>query len=137
MYPKEARKLKAKYQVTLDTVLTHILKQDAQCADSEEQQCYYRYHGMKCAIGALIPDALYDPRMDESTLGVVELFKAYPEVKEYFEIAYVADEDFLFAIQRAHDKYEPRMEDAGTDFIDFVVPRLRELAEDNELVFNG
>lgn len=46
-----------------DKVSKHLLAQNARCM--ENLLCRYRNsEGMKCAIGALIPDELYSPSME-------------------------------------------------------------------------
>lgn len=51
-------------QGMFDRVASHLLKQNAK-ALSESGDCRYRgERGLKCAIGALIPDELYDPRIE-------------------------------------------------------------------------
>ncbi len=49
-------------QEVFDTVVNHLRQQGQQCvSDDDEIGCAYRGpNGMKCAVGALIPDELYD-----------------------------------------------------------------------------
>lgn len=64
---------KAVYQRAFDIVAEHLLKQKEKCMDGNS--CVYRSKSItgevtKCAIGALIPDELYDESIE--TLGVVD-----------------------------------------------------------------
>ena len=51
-------------QEIYDTVLTHLRKQGC-AAKSASDKCRYRgLGGTACAVGCLIPDDLYDPRIE-------------------------------------------------------------------------
>lgn len=51
-------------QEIFDAVCDHLAKQKKRAA-REHGGCYYRTpDGLKCAVGCLIPDELYDRRMD-------------------------------------------------------------------------
>ncbi len=51
-------------QEIFDTVVTHLFQQGRQ--SSVKGMCLYRSEsGLKCAVGALIPDDAYDPKMDD------------------------------------------------------------------------
>lgn len=51
-------------QEIFDTVCDHLATQKKR-ASKASGGCYYRTEdGLKCAVGCLIPDALYDVRMD-------------------------------------------------------------------------
>lgn len=64
---------------------------------------------LKCAVGCLIPDSIYEPRMEGR--GVDWLLKEYPKFKEQFQCeviwnkGYVYDDskDILTALQYVHD----------------------------------
>lgn len=82
--PMEAGNQRA--QEVFEFVSKHLFEQGVQAGDGVK--CYYRGpNGTKCAVGCLIPDELYEPRMDgrfsawlESNLDVFELAEQYPGV---------------------------------------------------------
>lgn len=58
-------------QAIYDRVKTHLLTQMQQSRNEPEQgmtgKCMYRgVDGLKCAVGCLIPDALYSPDLDNA-----------------------------------------------------------------------
>lgn len=56
-------------QQIFDTVATHLLKQ-GKPALSAEGYCRYRTDdGLKCAVGVLIPDDKYDPKIEGYPVG--------------------------------------------------------------------
>jgi hypothetical protein len=67
--------------------------------------CVYRkvIHGRvrKCAIGCMIPKRLYDPAMEQQSVG--QLFEHFSEVESLFADV---DFDFLFRVQDLHDTSE-------------------------------
>lgn len=52
-------------QVIFDKVAKHLLTQKVQCANSAGNCMYRGPNGLKCAVGALIPDEEYSPLMDD------------------------------------------------------------------------
>lgn len=63
-------------QEIFSTVAHHLLNQGRKAQDHHDS-CFYRFNNLKCAIGILIPDKLYDPDMEglpiESLLNFPEL----------------------------------------------------------------
>jgi hypothetical protein len=69
-------------QEIFDTVATHLFTQgeragifvDEDDDSGPEFKCQYRTpHGAKCAVGVLLPDEVYDPAMEgSSVLGICE-----------------------------------------------------------------
>lgn len=52
-------------QEVFDIVARHLLTQNAKSIESDKPYCLYRSSdGKKCAAGCLIPDAHYNPRME-------------------------------------------------------------------------
>lgn len=84
-------------QGVFDTVVRHLREQGAKSIRSDAKGCGYRgIGGMACAVGCLIDDDVYDPRMEGSVLYA--LFDTYPSLshlKEYGPI--------LAPLQRLHD----------------------------------
>jgi len=99
-------------QSVFDKVATHLLTQN--CKSVEDGACLYRApNGMKCAIGALIPDELYDPVFEGQ--AVFAFFnKSKTEYKALKEILFPSGEtcfstqqeceDFYTILQRIHDE---------------------------------
>ena len=65
-------------------------------------RCAYRGpDGLQCAIGCLIPDRLYDPKMEGNEMGnIVNLMVTYPKLRKFLG---KKNDDFLLELQRAHD----------------------------------
>lgn len=87
-------------QEIYDTVCAHLAKQGMRSI--EHGRCQYRDRaGRKCAIGCLIPDDLYDPRMD-SVAGnyASRLLSEFPRIGELFA---GIRPNFLDCLQQAHD----------------------------------
>lgn len=98
-------------------VKNHLLTQNRQCVSTNgiTGLCKYRSGNLKCAIGALIPDELYCPEIEDVTLSDPELEK---NPNKYFllqEILYKSNLDIsdpeirklIIELQTIHDIYEP------------------------------
>jgi len=119
-----------KKQEILDKVATHLLSQMEQ-ALSKGGSCMYRTEaGLKCAIGCLIPDDLYDPDIEDAPVSCfVRVRNAYqPEWRVARTIGrklgirsthYRLLED----LQSLHDEYKPKDWQSG----------LTRIAEDHRL----
>lgn len=108
-------------QEALDMVTTHLLRQGAK-AISEHGKCSYRTSdGKKCAVGALIPDEMYDPAFDTNDTGVRAL--------RLFGKPLFADELFplLMNLQHLHD----------TGLLTQWPVGLRQIAAAHGLTFHG
>lgn len=57
----------------------------------------------RCAIGLLIPDELYDVRMEFKNIN--DLVEEYPELEEYIKVDGLSIKD-LRDIQNTHDKFD-------------------------------
>ncbi len=83
-------------QQIFDTVVEHLAAQKVRCAN-EKGECLYRGpKGRKCAIGCLIPDEVYEPRMERLSPDLIPL--AFPE-----EMRAQACIELMCALQAAHD----------------------------------
>jgi hypothetical protein len=84
----------------------HFVTKRRSFAINQNAQCVYRTkNGAKCAIGCLIPDNLYSPKMDEApdiTASVIHNVYVQKALKK-IGIRYKGNEKFLTAIQWAHD----------------------------------
>jgi len=91
-------------QEIFDAVVKHLAKQKRKCAiptsetGSKTDTCKYRHNGYACAIGHLIPDEVYDPKMEGFTLSglVDENFSGLPSYFSKYR-------NFLQYLQQAHD----------------------------------
>lgn len=93
-------------QQVFNRVTAHLLiqgKAAMAAVDDGSLECAYRTpEGLKCAIGALIPDEIYSPKMENTSAA--GLCDEFPCVGNLFEPKIG---NFLNGIQRVHDKYEP------------------------------
>jgi len=89
--------------------------------DSVEVICAYRgKDGLKCAIGHIIPDSIYNEKMEGRAF--LELYTHYESVKNLISPEW--DNDlltFLDKLQSVHDNYEPNkwrsaLSDLACDF---------------------
>lgn len=87
-------------QEIYDTVCAHLAQQKQQSAFS--LKCVYRGpNGLKCAIGCLIPDELYDPSMDLGQSTAIEsILSRYEALNKHFEGISIG---LLSNLQTAHD----------------------------------
>lgn len=109
-------------QQIFNKVATHLLTQNKR-AVGPDGGCQYRTHdGLRCAVGALIPDGMYDIGMEG---GVVELHHLRDEsvvdsmcesTRDLWEALRLGgidgDDDevtsLLGDLQRVHDDYDPK-----------------------------
>ena len=91
-------------QEAFDRVVEHLYTQKKRSLinDHAKDCCYRNPNGLKCAIGALIPDELYNPRMDTDgecgpSMSVSRLLREFPELEEHVPF------DLAFQLQEAHD----------------------------------
>lgn len=114
------------HQKAFDTMLNH-LRQQGKPAVTEKGRCRYRVDGLKCAVGALIPDEEYEPAMEGRPLFVM--------VHEWG--ASNEDERFLITCRTAlHDEPARIHLDEGTDFISLVEENARQIAEHYGLIYS-
>lgn len=90
-------------QEIFDTVVTRLRAQGAQAWDLGV--CKYRApDGRKCAVGHLIPDCIYDRRMEDMFVGSV--LDQFPAVRPYLlatDLSEERGEALVKALQFAHD----------------------------------
>ena len=117
--------MKLDNQTAFDRVYQHLVDQGRQ-AYVRHVGCKYRTeNGLKCAIGALIPDELYSPKLEGGTLRDIIRF---PEIKELFS---GVDIDLLGQLQITHDVKNATWSSAG-----FVGHRrMKALAEQFNLTY--
>jgi hypothetical protein len=83
-------------QECFDGSARHLLTQMKRCSRGSE--CLYRFDGMKCAIGVLIPDEIYRTWMENRPIR--KLLYSCPDLKTLF---CGVDESLLIALQDVHD----------------------------------
>jgi hypothetical protein len=88
-------------QVFFDTIAAHLLRQREQSKFKNSSTCqYHGPRGLKCAIGVIIPDAMYSEMMEyKSVAGLIE---DYPGLGEYIPNLELARE-----LQMTHDNTDP------------------------------
>lgn len=91
-------------QEFFNKVVTHLLKQNKK--SGVPGQCKYRTEMdgevLRCAIGACIPDDIYDERMEDR--GIAEIMAEFPEVRPYLS----DDVRFMIQLQQIHDRSYPK-----------------------------
>lgn len=91
-------------QEAYDGVKAHLNTMTAQSID--RGQCRYRFQSRKCAIGALIPDDLYNPMMDDSleqSSVISMVMYTYPAIRNLFQ---GVDLRLLIELQQIHDSQD-------------------------------
>lgn len=105
-------------QEAFNIAARHLLKQGRRSVIEPQLSCAYRgADGLKCAVGALIPDELYEPRFEG--IGVGTLKWKEPTFREHFagvsvwvlnELQHVHDlkppETWRTELQRVGQKYQ-------------------------------
>lgn len=116
-------------QEVFDIVVTHLITQRRPAYTGLSGCCMYRApDGLRCAVGALIPDNLYDPEFEGDTADCViqKLFdKDLADWREHKEL--------LLALQEVHD--ECFVISRGTFSIRDLRNRLLDVAEDFSLEY--
>jgi hypothetical protein len=92
-------------QEAYESIRAYFTRPGAQLAKKENGFCSYRLDTSsgvaKCAVGCLIPDDLYNYKMEDVRVGV--LIRQFPELNPIFEGVSIA---FLENAQWAHDATE-------------------------------
>lgn len=94
-----------KDQEAFDIVVNHLKTQKQRSFfPYSGNTCAYRGpNGLKCAVGALIPDYLYSEDMDLMPMSVGKLLKTFPKLGKFFE---GVNKLLLLELQNIHDKEE-------------------------------
>ena len=111
-------------QEAFDKVVAFLTKQNCRSMSVNGLYCAYRgIGGMKCAVGCLIPDDEYDPKMDGlGSLDIRSILKDF-SIPSLNGIAV----DLLESLQRVHDNVSP----------EYWQGKFEEVAHKFGLVFNG
>ena len=98
-------------QGLLDTVVAHLRTQKAQCrrdVGAVMGTCAYRNSaGQKCAVGALIADAVYTPALDITVMGVSSYEVRAAVVASIGRNLTFPEVSLLRSLQGCHDTFEP------------------------------
>lgn len=96
-------------QEVFDKVAIHLLAQNKKSINDLSSRCRYRgLNGLRCAIGALIPDYIYDPEIEGGNVFSEKVLNCLIRSGVY---DYDDDEKFelLRGLQKIHDHYEPNL----------------------------
>ena len=91
-------------QEIFDKVASHLLTQGKQSTDLDGNCLYRRADGLKCAIGCLIPDELYDVEMEGADIAM--LAERIPGTLKAIGLSPV-DFNYAGSLQLIHDSYSP------------------------------
>lgn len=95
-------------QQVFDIAARHLLTQKQRSATprpGSKDRCLYRApDGCKCAVGALIPDDIYEPGMDDGDSGIALLHSRFPVIRELFANVSL---NLLSDLQDIHDDTHP------------------------------
>ena len=117
-------------QNAFDTAYLGLIKQGMPAIG--KYGCAYRGEGDTCcAVGMLIPDALYDPRTESTTVSTLLRHDSFRHAIGLTEEMLKSGEieSFLSCMQAAHDRV-PR----GEWWVDEFAKRMRGIAKDFELI---
>jgi hypothetical protein len=82
-----------------DAVCAHLVAQGKRCYQAGVGCLYRGPEGLKCAIGAVIPDDIYTPEMDRNDgFTALGLYTDFPEVQPY-----IPNMDLAISLQHVHD----------------------------------
>lgn len=96
-------------QEVFNKVALHLLTQFKQA--KVDNKCRYRSNdGLSCAVGCLIPDSLYDYRLEGGTVFAVLQFAAGTNRLKEFAAVGISESNFalLTELQMVHDIREPQ-----------------------------
>lgn len=89
-------------QEVFEKVVNHLFTQNKQSYDPILDCCALRSpDGLKCSLGILIPDDIYDERMEG--LEVDKLIRDFPVFRKLWEVESQEDLSFLHRLQYLHD----------------------------------
>lgn len=86
-------------QTAFEIMVNHLLKQGEKSRAYDRATCVYRNpDGLKCAVGAILPDELYVPSMENKLANA--LFSDYPAIGKLWENISI---NLLAKMQYIHD----------------------------------
>lgn len=118
-------------QDIFDAVVRHFAAQRVPALEPrgpfDNMCCYRTKTGLKCAIGALIPDKLYARRIEGMTIsGLLNNFPAMCNEAGLYNCRM----DLLSSLQRAHDDFHGY---SGAPFLPYIWEALRKVAKTHKL----
>ncbi len=90
-------RFKSKQEI-FEYVIKFLIKQGKRSYDGNNSGCMYRNpEGLKCAVGCLLSDKVYSPKMETKRINfIIEYYKKIPK--------YIKDnKEFLMYLQYFHD----------------------------------
>lgn len=117
-------------QQLFDYITAFLIKQGKPSA-TKEGYCRYRGpDGTMCAVGCIIPDSVYSPKMESIGLGkcIIEEFPRLKPLEKFTEL--------LEYLQDAHDCVVYRSSVLGEDPIPYWKRKFAEIAKDFNLKFD-
>ena len=88
-------------QEVFDKVSTHLFTQGKRAIDKGTDHCKYRYNGLSCAVGCLIPDSLYQD--DLEGVGIQLILETDEDYKDIIDFFAGVDVELLSQLQSVHD----------------------------------
>lgn len=117
-------------QEIFDKVANHLRSMKGP-SENESGNCMYRgLNGSMCAMGALIPDEMYDVNMENHTIEYLIENENF-SLPEFFSKTNMW---FLDDLQYAHDSFQDR-ENPETTWSEWIEIRLLEVAKKNGVNF--
>lgn len=90
-------------QEIFDKVAHHLLTQNKRATGESDTFCMYRTpEGLKCAVGCLIPDELYNKKIEGKSIGTLFLECVLPGIENTAKSC-----TLLWELRRLHDNYGP------------------------------
>lgn len=125
------RKLKFTKQEIINKIVEHFRQQKALAWDVAQGHCRYRTtDGRKCAVGALIPDALYREDFEEKSLKAFKLYFDGDLIPFYAK-----DVLLLSKLQEAHDNIAAEQFSQPEEQVSRFFDRVREICVTHHLKF--
>ena len=116
-------------QEVFDKVSKHLLTQNMRSIDSRGACKYRAINGLKCAVGCLIPDEVYDPSMEGFRINHWK-YDAHLQIKTA-PLEWMLESDMSRLLNRLQDIHD------SEDDPSLWEEKLRKLASDFGLVFNN
>lgn len=91
-------------QRVFDVVAAHLLAQGHRAKEITGSCLYRAPNGDRCAIGVLIPDALYTPSLEGNS---VEKLIVKEAISPHYGAIHAEDMSFLVTFQSIHDSINP------------------------------
>ena len=114
-------------QTALNEAAAGLMKQGRRSMNAAGDCLYRGPNGLRCGIGLILPDELYDDGLEGKPVVVII---SRPEISEYFR---GVSTDVLIAIQNTHDLAGQVHVDGGDEWRRVIARQLRDVAEDYRL----